>query len=54
MYRDGVGGPSMEVQVLEKEVKDIVESISSFAKDYRPKIVYTLVNKKISHRLFVK
>lgn len=54
IYRDGVGGPSMEHKLLEMEIEFIITNINGFAQGYMPKIVYCLVNKRISHRLFEK
>jgi len=44
----------MEAKLLEMEVEQIVTSIYSYAQGYQPKLVYCLVNKRITHRLFEK
>jgi len=54
MYRDGVGGPTMETKLIDMEIIQVVQSICGYAQGYQPKIVYCLVNKRITHRLFEK
>jgi len=54
IYRDGVGGPTMEIKVINNEIAYIINVIQSYSSGYQPKILYVLVNKRISHRLFEK
>ena len=54
IYRDGVGGPTMEEKLLKREVENVFNSILGYAQGYNPKVVYCLVNKRITHRLFEK
>jgi hypothetical protein len=54
IYRDGVGGPTMEAKVKDFEVAEVCSAILGYASGYNPKIVYCLVNKRITHRLFEK
>jgi len=42
----------MTEKVLEFEVNQIVESISSYSQGYAPKILYCFVDKRITNRLF--
>lgn len=52
IYRDGLGGPSMATKVEEYEVSRILAAIKGFAENYTPKMLYVLVERRISHRLF--
>jgi hypothetical protein len=54
MYRDGCGGPTMETKIMEREVEYVSNAISNYTQGYNPKILYVLVNKRITHRLFEK
>ena len=54
MYRDGIGGPSMQTKALAGELEQMVESIKGYAQGYNPKIMYCFVDKRITHRLFEK
>jgi aubergine-like protein len=54
MYRDGCGGPTMETKIMKHEVEYVTKVISDYTQDYNPKILYVLVNKRITHRLFEK
>jgi aubergine-like protein len=54
MYRDGCGGPTMETKIMEREVELVSNAISNYTQGYNPKILYVLVNKRITHRLFEK
>jgi hypothetical protein len=54
IYRDGMGGPSMTAKVQELEVKVITDLLENTAPGYKPKILYSLVDRNIQHRLFVK
>ena len=54
VYRDGVGGPTLMAKVQEYEVPRLAEFLETFSQNYKPKIIYCLVNRNISHRLFVK
>lgn len=52
-YRDGVGGPTSEEFVIQNEGPSgpLQNAIRSIADGYNPKILYTLVYKRISTRL---
>jgi len=54
MYRDGMGGPTLIEKVLKHEVKFVVDYLESYSQSYKPSIIYCLVNRNISHRLFAK
>jgi len=51
VYRDGVGGPQMKVLCKEREVIEISEAISKFAKNTIIKIVYIFVDKNTGVRI---
>ena len=53
IYRDGMGGLTMTVKVLEHEVKVITELLENTCPGYKPKILYCLVDRNINHRVFV-
>lgn len=42
----------MKEKVKGREIESMLEVTQSMSKDYNPKILYCLVDKKISHRLF--
>lgn len=44
----------MYTKVLKDELGKILETIQTYAQGYVPKILYTFVDKRISHRLFEK
>ena len=52
VYRDGVGGPSMQKLVLEVELGRMIQAFKSYRQGYEPKILYVFVNKEINTRLF--
>lgn len=54
IYRDGVGGPSMEGKVMKVEIGGVREAINSYQAGYNPQILYVFVNKRTTHRLFLK
>jgi len=54
MYRDGVGGPSMQTKALDKELGQMIQTINGYTQNYAPKIMYCFVDKRITHRLFEK
>jgi len=56
VFRDGVGGPLFQARVIENEGPSgaLQQAIKSFAPNYNPKILYVLLNKKVSTRLFEK
>ncbi len=54
IYRDGVGGPQMKEKLKSVELEDMINAMTSFTQGYKPKILYCLIDKKISHRLFDK
>jgi hypothetical protein len=54
IYRDGVGGPTMQRQVLNYELEKVSAAIAGFQPNYSPKILYTIVDKKINTRFAEK
>ena len=44
----------MEPKVTKDEVAYVTHMISTYAQNYSPKILFVLVNKRITHRLFVQ
>ena len=54
VYRDGVGGPSMQDKVLDYELNDMVAAMTGFQKDYTPNILYVFVDKRINTRFCEK
>jgi argonaute-like protein implicated in RNA metabolism and viral defense len=52
VYRDGVGGPSMQQKVLSKELGKMSDAIKAHKPGYNPKILYVFVNKEINTRFF--
>lgn len=54
IYRDGVGGPIMQSHCKTIEIGPILKEISGMEESYSPEILYITVNKKTSHRLFLK
>jgi hypothetical protein len=55
IYRDGVGGPTYEEFVIRNEGPGggaLWEATMAFAPNYRPKIVYCMINKNVTTRLF--
>lgn len=54
VYRDGVGGPSMMEKVLKSELKSMVDAMQSYQAGYKPKILYTFVDKRINTRFVEK
>jgi hypothetical protein len=54
IYRDGIGGPTMQKQVLNYELRNVTAAIENFQPDYNPKILYTFVDKKINTRFAEK
>ena len=44
----------MEHKLMDIEITQVVTTITSYVQGYNPKLVYTLVNKRITHRLFEK
>lgn len=54
IYRDGIGGPTLQQKCLEVEVKEVIDRIRGFQQGYQPKIIYCFVDRKVSHRLFYK
>jgi hypothetical protein len=54
IYRDGMGGPSMTSKVQKIEVNFITDLLENTAPEYKPKILYCLVDRNTQFRLFVK
>jgi hypothetical protein len=54
VYRDGVGGPQFVEKVMRAEINQVQEAIKQSAPNYDPKLVYCLVNKKVTTRFFEK
>ena len=54
MYRNGIGGSTLQEKVLSKEIKQIQEAVRKFAPDYDPQILYVFINTKVTTRLFEK
>lgn len=56
IYRDGIGGPTFQDKVLQLEGPSgaLQAAIQGFAQNYKPKILYIFVNKKITTRIFEK
>eukprot|EP00347_Sterkiella_histriomuscorum_P020908 403335999 len=54
IFRDGIGGPTMKVQCEEIEVNEIIAHLNQIQLNYKPQIIYTLIDKMTSHRLFLK
>jgi len=54
VYRDGVGGPTLQEWVKKFEIEAMVTAINNVQAGYAPQIVYTLVDKMTTHRLFEK
>lgn len=52
VYRDGVGGPSMQEKVLKVELGKMTEALNNYRKGYLPKILYIFVNKETNARFF--
>ncbi|PAA47190.1 hypothetical protein BOX15_Mlig015023g3 [Macrostomum lignano] len=54
VYRDGVSDKQI-ADVQQKEVRAVYEAISSFgAQDYRPRLVFLVVQKRINQRLLLQ
>jgi len=41
----------MENKVLEQEVYPLTEAIKGFSQNYNPKVLFCMVDKRVSHRL---
>jgi hypothetical protein len=54
MYRNGIGGPTLQEKCLKLEIGQIQEAVRSFAPNYDPKILYVFINTKVTTRLFEK
>ena len=52
VYRDGTGGPTFREKILTTEVTQVIEAIHGYSNKYTPQILYILIDRKISHRLF--
>lgn len=54
IYRDGVGGPSYQEKVIRNEIEDIMKLIQTYSNNYKPQILFTLVDKRINTRFTEK
>lgn len=54
VYRDGVGGPLHNEMLQDIEIDQVIDTIKSYSMNYNPKVLYCLVEKSISTRLFDK
>lgn len=54
MYRNGIGGPTLQQKVLDREIGQIQQAIRTFAPNYDPQILYVFINTKVTTRLFEK
>nr|AEX87963.1 Otiwi13 [Sterkiella histriomuscorum] len=54
IYRDGLGGSSLQEKVKKHEIKEVISTIQAFKQDYDPKIIYCLIDRNTSLRLFYK
>ena len=52
IYRDGVGGPSLVQKVIKYEIKHVIEELKTYSQGFNPKVIYCLVNRNVTHRLF--
>lgn len=52
VYRDAVGGPSMEAKCLRNEVDYIQASLDSFTNDGNTRLLYCFVNQQLTQRFF--
>ena len=50
IYRDGVGGPSYHEKVIRNEIKDVMSMIQAYSSNYRPQIIYTLIDEGMNTR----
>lgn len=49
-----MGGPSLTKLVQEREVQIITDYLETKTPDYKPKILYCLIDRNTNHRLFSK
>ena len=55
MYRGGCGGPTLKAKVRALEVPRMREFIEEeYNQGYKPRMVYCLVDRNTTHRLFYK
>lgn len=54
IFRDGVGGEKMTYTCQEIEVAEVVSYLNLFQQNYRPQILYCLIDKLSSLRLFMR
>ena len=52
VYRDGTGGPTFREKILATEVTQVISAIHGYSNNYNPQILYILVDRIVSHRLF--
>ena len=51
IHRDGVGGPSYKEKVIRNEIEDIMKLIQTYSNNYKPQILFTLVDKRINTKV---
>nr|AEX87970.1 Otiwi8 [Sterkiella histriomuscorum] len=54
IYRDGIGGPTLQEKLKNYEIQRVLEVIQSFQQGYNPMVIYCFVDRNVSHRLFYK
>jgi len=54
MYRNGIGGPTLQEKCLKQEIGQIQQAVRNFAPNYSPQILYVFINTKVTTRLFEK
>ena len=50
IYRDGIGGPSYHEKVVRNEIKNVMSMIQTYSSNYRPQIIYTLIDEGMNTR----
>jgi len=54
IYRDGVGGPSYHEKVISNEIKDVMSMIQGYSNNYKPQVIYTLIDEGANTRFVEK
>lgn len=54
VYRDGIGGPTLMQKCMNYEVRNMIQAIERISPDYKPRVLYNLIDKMTNHRLFMK
>jgi Piwi domain len=52
VYRDGTGGPTFREKLLKTEIPQVIAAIQGYSNNYNPQILYILVDRIVTHRLF--